>query len=220
MPSWLSQFGRCVYAPLPLSTALAIPHRYTPAATGLAAKRKGAELHAHAETFEHWREHQPRPSFVYLISEWDRDTEEPTGFAKIGYAADPIARLNALRTGNPRHLQLNGLFFGGQDAERAMHRRWRHTRVAGEWFNNFELLHLVFAEIDRRQREMTAPLRCDLDGVVDDVNRYDLATGQPIIENFCTGKMTCDCNLCTGEREHRVKRGIRPRQPMPRRRAA
>lgn len=199
---------------------MATPHRYTPASTGTALKVRLAELHAHADTFDHWREaFGGRAAFVYLISEWDRETEEPTGFAKIGTAGDPVKRLNSLRTGNPRHLQLNGLFLGGLDAERAMHRRWRHTRVAGEWFNNFQLLHLAFAEIDRRQRELTDPLRCDLEGVIDDVNRYDLATGEPITEHYCTGGMTCDCDLCQIERDYRVKRRIRPRRPMPRKAA-
>ncbi len=208
------------YAPLPPSTALATPHRYTPAATGTAVKAHRAELHAHLETFEHWRGTDPRAAFVYLISEWDREAEEPTGFCKIGTAGDPVKRLNSLRTGNPRHLQIDGLFLGGLDQERAMHRRWRHARVAGEWFQNFQLLHLAFGEIDRRQRELVAPLKCDLYGVIDDVNRYDMATGEIITENYCSGSMTCDCELCEAEREYRVRRRVRPRRPLPMRRAA
>lgn len=192
---------------------MATPPKYTPAATGTAVKVRNAELHVHLDTFTYWRERDGRATFVYLISEWDGETQEPTGFAKIGFAGDPVARLNSLRTGNPRHLQLNGLFCGGQESERAMHRRWRHARVAGEWFNNFQLLHLAFAEIDRRQRDLISPLRCDVEGVVDDVNRYDLATGEPTIEAFCSGKMTCDCDLCLVEREWRVKRGIRSKKP-------
>lgn len=36
----------------------------------------------------------------------------------------------------------------------------------------------------------------------------------------CDGTMTCSCELCELEREHRVKRGIRPRTPLPTRIAA
>lgn len=36
----------------------------------------------------------------------------------------------------------------------------------------------------------------------------------------CSDEMTCDCDLCTVEREHRVQRGVRPRTSLPLRQAA
>jgi hypothetical protein len=55
--------------------------------------------------------------FVYFIGELD-------GPLKIGYAKDPIARLRAMQTGNPRPLKLERVLFGDRLVEKVFHENW------------------------------------------------------------------------------------------------
>src|ERR1700722_16208427 len=65
---------------------------------------------------------------------------------KIGYtsADNPESRQKALQTGNPNELVILGGMPGSQQDEQALHRRFAHCRLAGEWFNPApDLLQLV-----------------------------------------------------------------------------
>ena len=63
------------------------------------------------------------PVFVYFIGE-DED-----GPIKIGSAKDPILRLRALQTGNPRRLQVEYVLIGGAPLERLLHELWEPFAV-------------------------------------------------------------------------------------------
>lgn len=59
-------------------------------------------------------------SFVYFIQEQQEDEEE-VGPLKIGTALNPIKRLRALQTGNPRRLWIERLLIGDRKLERFLH---------------------------------------------------------------------------------------------------
>jgi hypothetical protein len=69
-----------------------------------------------------------RLSNVYII----RDTE--TGAVKIGTAADPIARLGSLQSGNAHTLELVDWAPAGPLVERFFHEYLSAHRIRGEWF--------------------------------------------------------------------------------------
>lgn len=130
----------------------------TPEQIAAQLARDATDLGAHADTFNYWRLRRPDVEFVYLLTEWEHATGNPTGYAKVGRAIDPLRRLRALRTANPRHLQLAGLILGGARIETMLHKRWAHFAYhpsSREWFRGdcVKLLPVAFAEIDRRQRE-------------------------------------------------------------------
>lgn len=53
---------------------------------------------------------------------------------KIGRATDIARRLESLQTGGALPLKLLAVAAGGETEERALHFRYRHTRIRGEWF--------------------------------------------------------------------------------------
>lgn len=57
-----------------------------------------------------------------------------TGDVKIGSASDPVKRLKQLQTGQSAPLRLMRLFCGELQEERALHARFAHLSIAGEWF--------------------------------------------------------------------------------------
>ena len=66
--------------------------------------------------------------FIYFIRSGSR------GPIKIGYTADPIARLSQLQVANPCELKLLGCVPGTLDVERAIHRELSGHRLRGEWY--------------------------------------------------------------------------------------
>jgi len=56
------------------------------------------------------------------------------GAVKIGTAANPMARLRDLQTGNAEELSLIRVIDGGEAEERWLHARFCDCRVRGEWF--------------------------------------------------------------------------------------
>jgi hypothetical protein len=64
---------------------------------------------------------------------------------KIGYAFNPVARFNHLRTSCPLELALEGAIPGGFEKERELHGRYAKWRVRGEWF---QIVPSIEAEID------------------------------------------------------------------------
>jgi hypothetical protein len=54
---------------------------------------------------------------------------------KIGLATDPVVRLYTLKLGSPEELILLGTVVGGgRTLERSLHKRFRASRLHGEWF--------------------------------------------------------------------------------------
>lgn len=63
---------------------------------------------------------------------------------KIGYTKDIRARLTALQTGNPAHLELLWLCPEGSIAEeKALHRHFSQEHHRGEWFDGSVLARLA-----------------------------------------------------------------------------
>ena len=77
-------------------------------------------------------------TFVYLISETRNNGQSP-GPVKIGFAKDPVSRLNTFQTASSRPLVLL-LTIGpmspshAENTERALHRKFRRWFIRGEWF--------------------------------------------------------------------------------------
>lgn len=92
-------------------------------------------------------------SFVYFIG------EENDGPIKIGVAKDPISRLRAMQTGNPRRLRIEQVLIGHGTLEKLLHELWepfaiKSARAQGkvgvapgtEWFQpavRAELLPII-----------------------------------------------------------------------------
>jgi hypothetical protein len=79
--------------------------------------------------------------YVYFVGSYITRT------VKIGYARNPLSRCRDLATGSPVPLRLMALQYGTQADERALHRRFRHYRKHGEWF---EYRDAVKAYIEER----------------------------------------------------------------------
>jgi hypothetical protein len=53
---------------------------------------------------------------------------------KVGYSADPWARLAALQTGSPSPLYLLGVIAGDRSNEARWHQHFRSANILNEWF--------------------------------------------------------------------------------------
>lgn len=82
---------------------------------------------------------------VYFIQQGD------SGAIKIGCSKNPSQRLQGLQTGHSEPLRLLTCAVGSQGQERALHDRFAHLRVSGEWFRPAEdLLAYIRLVNDRR----------------------------------------------------------------------
>lgn len=85
---------------------------------------------ANTVTPEGWVEPEYEGPFVYFIE------AAGLGTVKIGWSRKhPVQRLYRLRVGSPVALELLGFMRGDRSMERRLHRRFRHQRARGEWFN-------------------------------------------------------------------------------------
>lgn len=55
---------------------------------------------------------------------------------KIGYSAQPRSRLSGLQTSSPDHLTILGVCPGEVCDEKALHSRFEHIHIRGEWFKD------------------------------------------------------------------------------------
>lgn len=77
-----------------------------------------------------------------------------SGPIKIGYTATLGARLRALRSGSPERLTLLGHVRASERYEKAVHLRFQHLRLRGEWFRPAdELLEYIQAVATLRRPE-------------------------------------------------------------------
>ena len=86
--------------------------------------------------------------YVYVIK------ETGTNFAKIGYSANPQARLCELQVGNPRILQIVALWEGGVTEEVVWHKRLEEFSGNGEWFC---LPDCILRDLMRRSAKLDLP---------------------------------------------------------------
>ncbi|QIG76677.1 hypothetical protein EVC28_053 [Rhizobium phage RHph_I1_23] len=68
--------------------------------------------------------------FVYFIKPVDQD-----GPIKVGHSIHPPHRLSSLQTWSPVLLEIAASFEGQIETERAIHHRFAHCQVRGEWFD-------------------------------------------------------------------------------------
>lgn len=84
-------------------------------------------------------------SHVYFIQQGE------SGSVKIGYSKNPAQRLATLQTGHSEPLHMRAMAPGSMAQERALHDRFSHLRVSGEWFRPGEdLIAYMRLVADRR----------------------------------------------------------------------
>lgn len=86
---------------------------------------------------------QPQPpGFVYFIRRMARG-----GAIKIGFSIEPQKRLARLQTSSADMLVILGVTPGTIATEKAIHARFKHLRLRGEWFRATDDLHAYIAEV-------------------------------------------------------------------------
>jgi hypothetical protein len=81
-----------------------------------------------------------KTSFVYLIYSAERHK------LKIGYSSNPQSRLKELETGHGSKLTTLGLIPGGAKLEKKIQKMFFDYWVAGEWFEDVEIIRNYFIE--------------------------------------------------------------------------
>jgi hypothetical protein len=74
------------------------------------------------------------------------------GPVKIGFAANPVARMAECQTGNPAQLHLIRTIEGGRDEEAWFHREFKNHHMRGEWFTFSERMMDCIPVIDRETK--------------------------------------------------------------------
>lgn len=72
---------------------------------------------------------EAKPSFAYVIG------HDGSNVVKIGKADDVLERLASIQRMSPVALRVLAQFDGGYTLETALHRRFKHLRTHGEWFD-------------------------------------------------------------------------------------
>jgi len=76
------------------------------------------------------------PSNVYFMSDGEA--------IKIGFSGAPLLRIKDVRKDRGRDLTLLAQIDGGREKEAALHRRFAHLRISGEWFRSApELIEFI-----------------------------------------------------------------------------
>jgi hypothetical protein len=109
-----------------------------------ASSRKTARKHRASQTY--------RDTFQQMLEARKGDgrgriyfIQAASGPVKIGYTAKKVnIRLHELRVGNHEELTLLGAVLGTKQEEDAIHLRWEHLLIRGEWFRGTpELLQAI-----------------------------------------------------------------------------
>lgn len=85
---------------------------------------------------------------VYFISAGDVMNDGTP--VKIGWAADPRARLDQLQTGHHEQLELVAVVPGGEALEQQLHRDLSGDHIRGEWFRSSSALRGMVASLEGR----------------------------------------------------------------------
>jgi hypothetical protein len=70
-------------------------------------------------------------NYVYLVQQLDGSGSGPM---KIGVARDFRKRMAGLQVASPHELAIRSVILGNREVEAAMHDKFRHLRMRGEWF--------------------------------------------------------------------------------------
>ena len=70
------------------------------------------------------------------------------GHVKIGLTKDVLQRKKELQTANPCELEIFYVmhldkYFDAQNIERALHKKFSHVRMCGEWFHEHEIINYL-----------------------------------------------------------------------------
>lgn len=85
---------------------------------------------------------EKRRGYVYFASAGDA--------IKIGYSANPWARLNDLQNGSPQKFELLAVVAGTDADERSLHAEFKELRIHGEWFKRSKALLQKINELRAR----------------------------------------------------------------------
>lgn len=105
------------------------------------SKMPQSEIQRYIEAFPT----KKKQGYVYFVQ------GESGGAIKIGHSLDPQGRLKGLQTGYPDTLTLLLLIPGGEDVERAYHRKFAAFSLRGEWFKPDEKLVNEIANLRAKQ---------------------------------------------------------------------
>lgn len=83
--------------------------------------------------------------YVYAIESGDA--------VKIGYAADPVRRLAALKTGSHSSLQLIGFARGTRHHEKQIHILAAKERIRGEWFTKGPVISAFIESLPKYEQK-------------------------------------------------------------------
>lgn len=119
-----------------------------------------------SDAFEAKREFSaaPAPRREYRDHGWVYFIDDGEAI-KIGFSVSPQHRLIALQTGHPRALKVIGRVSVKVIGENAIHRKFRHLRVRGEWFRPDPELLAFIEEVQRRPVPTPSFRRLRLQGV-------------------------------------------------------
>lgn len=79
-----------------------------------------------------WGDPSNSPTFVYMMRTGDS--------VKIGFSRDPFSRRHGLSSGMPSTLEILRIFIGLRSDEKALHKKFAHLHIKGEWFRMSEEL--------------------------------------------------------------------------------
>ena len=93
-----------------------------------------------------------RTGHVYFI------VAPKAGAIKIGFSNDPIGRFADLNTGSPEALVFYGSIPETRQFERGLHRKFRHLRIKGEWFQECDALYNYIEDLAEEYEEIQGAL--------------------------------------------------------------
>jgi hypothetical protein len=88
----------------------------------------------------------PTDRWVYFVQ------ESGAGAIKIGTTKNVSTRVREMAVGTPHLLAVLAVIEGNRNTEQALHRRFRHARIRGEWFRPVPELLDYIASIKNRVR--------------------------------------------------------------------
>lgn len=93
------------------------------------------------------RPHLPADGYVYFISDGEA--------VKIGFSEKPLRRIKGLQSGHPKPLTLLGTIPASVMDEMALHKRFDHLRIQGEWFRATLELTIYATDLCANQKPPT-----------------------------------------------------------------
>lgn len=117
---------------------------------------------------------------------------------KIGFSErDPMARLSAMQTGNPRELRLLAFMDGSRSTEAMLHEKFSEFRVRGEWFRPEPYLLGFISAVALISRHGEPERSSDVSSFGIDRDHLDRIVGAAIGQSLCDS-IEAWCARCGG----------------------